>query len=122
MYGITRVTRAPTPEFAALVPYDIVLVTMDEGFRIMAHGRGPLACDDRVRIEFTDVGGRALPLAPGERTVARTTAARPQRSSEFEQAPNPESRVVLGARRDALGQRRLSLHWELSQERERSEG
>jgi choline dehydrogenase-like flavoprotein len=31
-----------------------------------------------------------------------------------EQAPNPESRVVLGAEKDALGQRRINLDWQLT--------
>lgn len=31
-----------------------------------------------------------------------------------EQAPNPDSRVVLSTERDALGQRRADLHWQLS--------
>ncbi len=34
--------------------------------------------------------------------------------SRAEQAPNPESRVTLGAGRDALGRRRAELHWRLS--------
>lgn len=32
----------------------------------------------------------------------------------LEPAPDPESRVTLGSRRDALGARRLRLHWRLS--------
>ena len=31
-----------------------------------------------------------------------------------EQAPNPESRVLLGTEKDALGQRRISLNWQLT--------
>jgi choline dehydrogenase-like flavoprotein len=34
--------------------------------------------------------------------------------SDFEQAPNPDSRVMLSARRDALGLRRVALDWRLS--------
>jgi choline dehydrogenase-like flavoprotein len=33
----------------------------------------------------------------------------------IEQAPNPESRVTLTARRDALGQQRIALDWQLSE-------
>ena len=61
VYALTRVERAPTPEFAALVPYDILLVDLDEGFRMMAHGEAGLTIGDRVRAEFRQQGGRALP-------------------------------------------------------------
>jgi uncharacterized protein len=61
VYAVTRVTRAPTPEFAALAPYDILLVDLDEGFRMMAHGAPGLAIGDRVRISFLKQGDRALP-------------------------------------------------------------
>lgn len=61
VYAATRVTRAPTPDFAALAPYDILLVDLDEGFRMMAHGAPGLAIGDRVRSGFLRHGGRALP-------------------------------------------------------------
>lgn len=61
VYALTTVHRAPTPEFAALVPYDILLVDLDEGFRMMAQGKPGLAIGDRVRIGFRDHQGRALP-------------------------------------------------------------
>jgi choline dehydrogenase-like flavoprotein len=35
-------------------------------------------------------------------------------STRIDQAPNPDSRVTLGAERDALGLRRAELHWQLS--------
>jgi choline dehydrogenase-like flavoprotein len=34
---------------------------------------------------------------------------------QYEQAPNPESRVTLGSQRDALGQRRVVLDWRLTE-------
>jgi uncharacterized protein len=61
VYATTRVTRAPTPDFAALVPYDILLVDLDEGFRMMAHGAPGLGIGERVRVGFRRHGGRALP-------------------------------------------------------------
>jgi uncharacterized OB-fold protein len=61
VYGRTRVSRAPTPEFAALVPYDILLVDLDEGFRMMAHGAPGLAIGQRVGLGFRRHEGRALP-------------------------------------------------------------
>lgn len=61
VYAVTRVARAPTPDFARLVPYDILLVDLDEGFRMMAHGAPGLAIGERVKIGFEQLGERALP-------------------------------------------------------------
>jgi uncharacterized OB-fold protein len=61
IYAATRVSRAPTPDFAALAPYDILLVDLDEGFRMMAHGVPGLAIGERVRLGFRRQGERALP-------------------------------------------------------------
>jgi uncharacterized protein len=48
VYALTVVARAPSDSFRALVPYTLVLVTLDEGFRLMAHGHAPLKIGDRV--------------------------------------------------------------------------
>jgi uncharacterized protein len=61
VYAATRVSRAPTADFASLVPYDILLVDLDEGFRMMAHGAPGLVIGDRVRVDFRRHGERALP-------------------------------------------------------------
>ena len=61
VYAVTRVSRAPTREFAAIAPYDIVLVDLDEGFRMMAHGAAGLAIGERVRVTFRPLGERMLP-------------------------------------------------------------
>ncbi len=61
VYAVTRVERAPTPDFAALAPYDILLVDLDEGFRMMAQGAPGLGIGERVRIAFHRQGERALP-------------------------------------------------------------
>ena len=61
VYATTSVTRAPTPDFAALVPYDILLVDLDEGFRMMAQGAPGLGIGTRVRVGFRRLGERALP-------------------------------------------------------------
>jgi uncharacterized OB-fold protein len=61
VYAATQVTRAPTPDFAALVPYDILLVDLDEGFRMMAHGAPGLRIGERVRVAFRRGRERALP-------------------------------------------------------------
>ncbi len=61
VYAWTRVERAPSDEFRALAPYVIVLVDLDEGYRMMAHGAAGLAIGDRVRAGFFEHGGRHLP-------------------------------------------------------------
>jgi uncharacterized OB-fold protein len=57
----TLVHRAPTDEFRALAPYRIVLVDIDEGFRMMGHGESGLAIGDRVQCGFKPLGDRLLP-------------------------------------------------------------
>lgn len=59
--GATTVHRAPTEEFAALVPYRLVLVDLAEGTRIMAHGDMGLKIGDSIAIGFRKVGDRDLP-------------------------------------------------------------
>lgn len=57
----TLVHRAPDDAFRALAPYRIVLVDLDEGIRVMAHGDPALAIGDRVRGRIATLAGRALP-------------------------------------------------------------
>ena len=61
VYACTRVERAPSDEFRALAPYLIVLVDLDEGYRMMAHGAPGLAIGERVGVRFFEHGGRHLP-------------------------------------------------------------
>ncbi|MGB3071586.1 MAG: OB-fold domain-containing protein [Ottowia sp.] len=61
VYATTKVQRAPSPEFAALTPYAILLVDASEGFRMMAHGDAELHIGDRIRMEFRRFGERWLP-------------------------------------------------------------
>jgi len=62
----TIVHRAPLPVFRAMVPYAIVIVNMDEGFRVMANAlplcRESLEIGARVLIGFQEVQGMALPM------------------------------------------------------------
>ncbi len=55
VYAVTVVNRAPTEAFRALLPYTLVLVDLDEGSRVMAHGAPGLAIGERV-------SARALPF------------------------------------------------------------
>ena len=61
VYATSLVCRAATPETRAHVPYNIVLVDMLEGFRMMAHGDNDLAIGDQVTARFTQFAGSLVP-------------------------------------------------------------
>jgi uncharacterized OB-fold protein len=61
VYATTVGMRAATPETRAHVPYNIVLVDTEEGFRMMAHGANDLAIGDRVSARFAEFAGRLVP-------------------------------------------------------------
>ena len=61
VYATSIVTRAATPETRAHVPYNIVLVDAEEGFRMMAHGANDLRIGDSVSAHFTQFAGRLVP-------------------------------------------------------------
>ena len=61
VYATSLVCRAATPETRAHVPYNIVLVDTDEGFRMMAHGDNDLAIGDRVIAGYRQFAGRLVP-------------------------------------------------------------
>ncbi len=61
VHARTSVARAPTEELRAHVPYLIVLVDADEGFRTMAHGDPTLEIGDRVQVRFVDLAGKTIP-------------------------------------------------------------
>ena len=58
----TEVHRAPDDTFRALAPYRLVLVRLEEGPRVMAHGASALGIGDRVRLGFATVAGRPIPF------------------------------------------------------------
>lgn len=62
----TTVYRAPLPVFKEQVPYAIVIVDMDEGFRVMVNALPAalpnLTMGAKVRIGFQQVRGMALPV------------------------------------------------------------
>lgn len=62
VYATSIVTRAATAETRAHVPYNIVLVDTDEGFRMMAHGANDLAIGERVSARFAPFAGRLVPF------------------------------------------------------------
>jgi uncharacterized protein len=59
--AVTIVTRAPSAELRAYAPYTIVLVTMREGFRMMAHAEPGVAIGDAVIANFAPFGERTIP-------------------------------------------------------------
>lgn len=61
VHAVTTVVRAPSDAFRALAPYTIVLVDLDEGIRMMAHGAADLAIGQRVAVTFFAHDGRHLP-------------------------------------------------------------
>ena len=73
VYSLSTVRRAPTPDFAAVAPYVIALIDLDEGPRLFANvvGDGALetAIGDRVKVTFESRGDGAL-IPQFERLVA----------------------------------------------------
>lgn len=63
VYAATVVVRAPSPAWKALAPYPLVLIDLDEGFRMMAHGVPGLQIGDRVRIGWHRADDKLLPRA-----------------------------------------------------------
>lgn len=60
VYAVSTVHRAPTEAFRALAPYTLVLVDLDEGPRMMAHGAPGLAIGARVLAHRMKVGEQQL--------------------------------------------------------------
>jgi uncharacterized protein len=61
VYATSLVCRAATPETRAHVPYNIILVDTDEGFRMMAHGDHDLSIGDKVTAGYAPFAGRLVP-------------------------------------------------------------
>ena len=63
----TRVHRAPNPAFKQKTPYVIVMLDMDEGFRLMANTsatvQDSIGIGSRVSVGFEPVDGMMLPVA-----------------------------------------------------------
>ncbi|MDR3382204.1 Zn-ribbon domain-containing OB-fold protein [Cupriavidus basilensis] len=60
VHSVTEVARAPTEDFRALAPYTLVLATLDEGPRVMAHAEPGVTIGERVRAGFMRHGERTL--------------------------------------------------------------
>ncbi|MBI94598.1 MAG: hypothetical protein CME05_15525 [Gemmatimonadaceae bacterium] len=59
--GATTVHRPPSQAFANLVPYRLLLVEMDEGFRIMAYGDMAIQIGAKISVGFKERDGRSFP-------------------------------------------------------------
>lgn len=62
LYAATLVHRAPSQEFKPLVPFCIVLVDMQESFRVMGHAEPGLALGSAVRCEMRRIAGATIPF------------------------------------------------------------
>ncbi len=60
LHAVTIVSRAPSDAFRPLVPYTLVIATLDEGPRLMAHGVAGARIDDRVVARYFEHDGRIL--------------------------------------------------------------
>ena len=60
VYARTLVLRPPSAELEHLVPYLIVLVDTEEGFRVMGHGSRDLQIDDVVGLAPYEFAGRVF--------------------------------------------------------------
>jgi uncharacterized protein len=68
VYASTVVHRAPSEAWRALAPYTLVLVDLDEGPRVMAHGAAGLLIGERVQARIRLHAGRhLLTFEPGAR-------------------------------------------------------
>ena len=61
VYAMSLVHRAPSEELRTYAPYLVLLVDMEEGFRLMAHGDPSLAIGECVRARYVDFGGKLIP-------------------------------------------------------------
>lgn len=60
--AVTTVSRAPSPELRAFVPYRVALVDLDEGVRVMGHADDGLVIEDRVRVGYRRLGTLLVPV------------------------------------------------------------
>jgi uncharacterized OB-fold protein len=65
VHSFTIVRSNPPTTFAAMVPYAIAIVALDEGVRLLTNLVGDFEAvkiGDRVQVEFAERGGAYLPL------------------------------------------------------------
>lgn len=62
VYAATLVHRAPDDAFAAISPYRIALIDLDEGPRLMAHLDDEAPIGARVTGQVATIAGRRIPV------------------------------------------------------------
>jgi uncharacterized protein len=62
VYAATLVHRAPSIELRRQVPYLIVLVAADEGFRVMGRGERDLVIGERVHAQVIEIADQEVPF------------------------------------------------------------
>lgn len=75
VYATTLVSRAPSEALRAFVPYKIILVDAEEGFRVMAHGERELVIGDSVTAQFRSFGPLLIPYFERRQETARPSNA-----------------------------------------------
>lgn len=60
VHSVTEVVRAPDESFQSIAPYTLVIATLDEGPRVMAHAEPGVTIGERVRATFFQHGERTL--------------------------------------------------------------
>ena len=60
VHAVTVVGRAPSDAFRPLAPYTLVIVTLDEGARVMGHATPGIRIGERVIAGFFDHQGQKL--------------------------------------------------------------
>lgn len=71
VWSFSTVMRGPTPVWAAIVPYTVGFIQMDEGYFLFSHIEAnpeAIAIGQRVTVRFTQRGEQKLPLfVPADR-------------------------------------------------------
>jgi len=60
VHSVTEVGRAPSDAFKALAPYTLAIVSLEEGFNLMAHAQAGLRIQEKVKATYFDHDGRVL--------------------------------------------------------------
>lgn len=63
VYALTSVNRAPSSEWRELAPYDIALIDLADGVRVMTHAQAGLRIGDAVQVTYVHINERLIPKA-----------------------------------------------------------
>jgi uncharacterized OB-fold protein len=68
VYSAAAVHRAPTEAMRPYTPYTILLIDMEDGFRMMGHGTADLRIGEAVRAGYRCVAGKLMPYFDRDQT------------------------------------------------------